>query len=131
MVPNLIWAPDFFGPREIWAPRNSGPKNVGPCMKMPYIDFHAGTNFLGTHISRGPKKSGAQMRLGTISVIAPKTPQPHDIVKCQIPLLYQQMFRDFFYAEFSIDMTARAASYKMHLCHASLIFRKNPKYYRF
>ena len=28
-----------------------------------------------------------------------------------------------FYAEFSIDMTARAASYKMHLCHASLIFR--------
>ena len=25
MVPNLIWAPDFFGPQEIWTPGNLGP----------------------------------------------------------------------------------------------------------
>ena len=77
MVPNLIWAPDFFGsPRnlvpekfglqEIWALRNLGPKNVGPCMKMPFNDFNAGT-FLGAQISRGPnflgtKKVMVQMR---------------------------------------------------------------------
>ena len=28
MVPDLIWAPDFFGPQEIWAPRNL--KNLSP-----------------------------------------------------------------------------------------------------
>jgi hypothetical protein len=26
MVPNLICAPDFFGPQEIWAQRNLNPK---------------------------------------------------------------------------------------------------------
>ena len=46
MVPELIWAPDFFGSREIWAPRNLVPKKFGPReiwssrnqdpMKMPY-----------------------------------------------------------------------------------------------
>ena len=30
MVPNLIWAPDFFGPQEIWSPRNLGHKKFGP-----------------------------------------------------------------------------------------------------
>ena len=74
-VPDLIWAPDFFGPQEIWTPRNLGPKNVGPCMKLPYDDFHAGTKFLEAQMSRGPnflgtKKLRAQMRSGTISVIA-------------------------------------------------------------
>ena len=73
IVPDLIWASDFFGPREIWSPRNFGPKNVGPNMKMPYNDFHARTKFLGAQISwspnfLGPKFCGAQMRLGTISV---------------------------------------------------------------
>ena len=29
MVPNLIWAPDFFGPQEIWSPRNLDPKKFG------------------------------------------------------------------------------------------------------
>ena len=83
--------PKKFGPREIWSPRNLGhrkfdPKNVGPCMKMPYNDFHVGTKFLGAQIfqgpnflgtkflrdqiSWGPKKSGAQMRTRTISVLA-------------------------------------------------------------
>ena len=30
MVPELIWAPDFFGLQEIWAPRSLGPKKFGP-----------------------------------------------------------------------------------------------------
>ena len=29
-VPYLIWAPDFFSPKEIWAPRNLGPEKLGP-----------------------------------------------------------------------------------------------------
>ena len=33
MVPNLILALDFFGPREIWTLRNSGPVKIGPRMK--------------------------------------------------------------------------------------------------
>ena len=41
MVPDLIWAPDFFGPQEIWALRNLGPKNFGPRMKKPCDDFYA------------------------------------------------------------------------------------------
>ena len=79
MVPDLIWAPDFFGPQEIWSPRSMAPHE-------PYDDFHAGLKFLGDQISKGPnllgpkslraqtccelKNSWAQMRLGTISVIA-------------------------------------------------------------
>ena len=62
MVPEHIWAPDFFSPLENWALRNLGPNKFGPCMKMPYNDFH-----LGVQISRGlnfleTKKSGAQLR---------------------------------------------------------------------
>ena len=30
MVPDVIWAPDFFGPREIWSPRNLVPEKFGP-----------------------------------------------------------------------------------------------------
>jgi hypothetical protein len=30
MVPELIWALDFFGPQEIWSPINLGPKKLGP-----------------------------------------------------------------------------------------------------
>jgi hypothetical protein len=30
MVPDLIWAPDFFGPREISSPRNLVLKKFGP-----------------------------------------------------------------------------------------------------
>ena len=75
MVPHLIWAPDFFGPQEIWSLRNLVPKKFGSLIKMPYNDFYAGPKFLRDQISRGltswdPKKSGAQMRSGTISVIA-------------------------------------------------------------
>ena len=30
MVPDHIWAPDFFGPQEIWSPRILVPRNLGP-----------------------------------------------------------------------------------------------------
>ena len=80
MVPNLIWAPEFLGPHKIWALRNLGPKKASfekamtTFMRGPYF---LGTKFLGAQISQGtnfvgPKKSGSQMRLGTISVIAIK-----------------------------------------------------------
>ena len=56
MVPDLIWTPDFFGPKEIWLPRNL-------VSVWKYLnDFHAGTKFPGA------QKWGAQMILGTISV---------------------------------------------------------------
>ena len=64
MVPNLIWAPDFFGPQEIWPQRNLGPKKFGgPCMKMHMMIFMlrpniSGTKFLGTKIARGPNFLG-------------------------------------------------------------------------
>ena len=85
MVPDFIWAPDFLGPREIRSPRNLGPTKVGSCMKMLCNDFHAGIKFLwaqtfqgpnfsGTKFLGGPKKTGAQMRPRTISVIAEATP---------------------------------------------------------
>ena len=86
MVPDLILGPDFFGPQEIWSPRISG-----PAWNLHVMIFMRGPNFLGTkflgnqifwgpnffrskflkdQISWGSKKSGAQMRLGTISDIA-------------------------------------------------------------
>ena len=50
MVPDLIWAPDFFGPQEI-------------CSQYENASiFHAGTKFPWA------QKSGAQMISGTISV---------------------------------------------------------------
>ena len=39
MVPNLIWAPDFFGPQEVWAPRNMDPKKFGPPHESHHIAF--------------------------------------------------------------------------------------------
>ena len=30
MVPDIIWAPDFFGPQEIWFSRNLVPEKFGP-----------------------------------------------------------------------------------------------------
>ena len=81
VVSNLIWAPDFFGPREIWAPRSLVPEEYGPQeIWSPHENHHMaffmqgpnflGSKFLGDQISWGPKKSGAQMRTGTISVVA-------------------------------------------------------------
>ena len=55
MVPDLIWAPDFFGPQEIWALRNLVPKKFGPRMKIIIWHFYAGTKFLGDQKSQGPK----------------------------------------------------------------------------
>ena len=68
MVPDLIWAPDFFGPQAIWSPSNLvpekfgpleiwSPRNLGLCMKMPYNDFNAKTKFLGDQIFRTPNFS--------------------------------------------------------------------------
>ena len=54
MVPDLIWAPDFFGPQKIWTPRHLGPKKFGPCMKMSHNDFHAWTKFLGAQNNQEP-----------------------------------------------------------------------------
>ena len=70
MVPDLIWAPDFFGPkeiwsREIWSPRNLVPKKFGPQeIKMPYNDFHAGSKLLGEQISPGPNFLGTKKVTG-------------------------------------------------------------------
>ena len=73
MVPNLIWAPDFFGPQDIWSPRNLGPEKFGPqeCWSLhedaKYIMIfmqginYSGPKFLRDQISWGPKMSGAQM----------------------------------------------------------------------
>ena len=85
MVPNLIWAPDFFGPQEIWAPRTLVPKKYRPRENWSLNENHHlafscwGTNFwgpkiLGAQISWSPKKSGDQMRSGAISVIASNPP---------------------------------------------------------
>ena len=81
MVPDHIWAPDFFGPQEIWALGNLGAGKFGSCMKIIIVakflgaqiswePNFSGTKFLGDLYPWGPKKSKAQMRSGTISVLA-------------------------------------------------------------
>jgi len=58
MGPNLIWAPDFFGPQEVWSLRNLGPKKVEPLLKIITWLFHAGPKFfkfLVDQKSQGPK----------------------------------------------------------------------------
>ena len=74
MVSEHNWAPDFFGSQEVWSPRNLDPEKFSPRMKIIIWHFHAEANILGAQIfgnqiSRGPKKSGSQMRSKTISVI--------------------------------------------------------------
>ena len=46
MVPNLILAPDFFGPLEIWALRKLGPEKFGPSKKIIIWHFNEGAKFL-------------------------------------------------------------------------------------
>ena len=64
MVPDHIWAPDFFGPQEIWALGNLGAGKFGSCMKIIIVAQISGspnflrTKFLGNEISWGPKQSG-------------------------------------------------------------------------
>ena len=70
MVPNHIWDPEFFGPQEVWSPKDIGLKEFGHNMKIITWLFHDGPKLLGDQIYWGPEKSGAQMRLITISVIA-------------------------------------------------------------
>jgi hypothetical protein len=64
MVPDLIWAPDFFGPQEIWSPSSLVPKKFGTREMWSQeiwsqyengsIIFMRGSNFLGPK-SQGPK----------------------------------------------------------------------------
>ena len=67
MVPDLIWAPDCFGPQEIWFPRNLVLKKFGlPEIWATIMIFMQEPNFPApkfpsAQISWGPKKSGAQM----------------------------------------------------------------------
>ena len=49
MVPNLIWAPDFFDLQEIWAPRSLVPH------EMNVMIFMRGPNFLWTIKNQGTK----------------------------------------------------------------------------
>ena len=64
MVPDFIWAPDFFGSREIRSPRNLGPTKVRSCMKMLCNDFHAGIKLFRAQISRGPNFLGTKKDRG-------------------------------------------------------------------
>ena len=61
----LKWSPISFGPLTF-----SAPKKFGPFMRIILRHFYAGKKLPGAKSSRGPKKSGSQMWLGTISVIA-------------------------------------------------------------
>ena len=72
MVPDLIWAPDFSGSREIWSSRNLDPEIFGPherwflhentimiFMHGPNFSEHHGVQiFLGTKNVRGPNEIG-------------------------------------------------------------------------
>ena len=68
MVPDIIWAPDFFGPREIGAQKNLVPKKFGSCMKTPHNDFHAGANFFTKKV-RGPNVCGDHFSYSLILLI--------------------------------------------------------------
>jgi hypothetical protein len=74
MVPNRIWAPDFFGPQEIWSPRSMIPEKYGfQEIRAPHENHHmafscgvqiswgpnfSGPKFLGANIAWGPNLSG-------------------------------------------------------------------------
>ena len=64
MVPNLIWAPVFFGPQEVWSLRNLVPKKFEPRMKIITRLFHAGTKFLEGQIPWGPNFLGPKKDSG-------------------------------------------------------------------
>ena len=85
MVPDLIWASDFwstrnlipkkfgpkkfgpkkFGPQEIWSPRNLVPKKFGSSMKIILQNFMQRPNFSGTKfLAREPNFSGSKKASG-------------------------------------------------------------------
>ena len=76
MVPDFIWAPYFFGPREIRSPRNLGPTKVRSCMKMLCNDFHAGIKFLWAQTFQGPNFSGTKF-LGGPKKTGPNEAEDH------------------------------------------------------
>ena len=61
MVPDLIWAPDF------WSPRNLVPEEFVP-NENAINDFHAGTKFFGAQTSRGPNFLGTTIVMGSNEV---------------------------------------------------------------
>ena len=64
MVPELICAPDFFGPGEIWSRRNLVPRNLDtdkfwPRMKIIFrAQICREPNFMGTKKVRDPSEIG-------------------------------------------------------------------------
>ena len=80
MIPELIWAPDFFDPQEIWALRNLGPDKFGPqeACSLHKNSIHwfscrdqtswgpnlSGPKFLGDQIFRGPNFLGTEKARG-------------------------------------------------------------------
>ena len=60
MIPDLIWAPEFFGPKDIQAPDKFRPR-----MKIIIWQFYAVTNILGAQISRDPNFLGLQKVRGS------------------------------------------------------------------
>ena len=56
MVPDLIWAPDFFGPQEIWFARNLVSEKIWP-KEIWYLHENVIQYFLcGDQISQGPNQ---------------------------------------------------------------------------
>ena len=104
MVPDLIWASDFFGPQEIWSPKQFGPqeiwyprnvvtRNLVSVWKW-LNNFHVGIKFPGA------QKSGAQMISRTISVTALKmTPrqeaQPNALLFDNLVVFEVHLFQAF------------------------------------
>ena len=58
MVPDLIWAPDLFGPQEILSPRNFVPKKFGPREISSLHENHYIAFSCRDQLSWGPKFSG-------------------------------------------------------------------------
>ena len=67
MVPDLIWSSYFFG--------------FGPCIKMPYNNFHVGTKILGDQIYWDSKTSEAQMSFSTRLLLSKFYSKKFDIVE--------------------------------------------------
>ena len=73
--PWLFWSlrnlvPKKFGPREIWALLEKAMWWFSCGDQISWGPYFSGTKLLEAHIFWGRKKSGAKMRLGTISVKA-------------------------------------------------------------
>ena len=75
MVPIIIWAPDFFGPKGFLSPRIWSPHDYNHM--QDHMAFSCWAQTCRGPIFWGTKKSRAQMRFGTISVKAKCTDSCH------------------------------------------------------